>query len=1406
MRAWSVVLSWSVMLFASSSAQASVMFGSAPNPSDADLVMWLRADALALADGAALAGWPDASARGLELRVGGAASPIFRANRLNGLPGVQFDGGAVLSATRAVDLANEHTIVIVAQARSIADDHADTFVSYCDQPRAPAADGCETSFGVQQLHGQRRLRSRYPGADAWEPATPAVLAALSGVAILAQQRVSGNALRSYVMNPTQPVLRADAGAWPSASGRKTLFIGGPPAALSGDVFEVLVYNRALGPLEMQELFDYLTRKWLPNASPLSRVVLSAASSGGGFETFGASATDEAGSLRIMPASAAHSPDVWYRDRGATNFDLLDGALEFVVRASPPSHRGATEPIRLLDLDGGGGGLSLSLTSGGSHALQLELAANQQPIVSVGGAAFAREDSSAYRMAATFSTDRSSGRVTAKLFAAPLDAIIDLASSPFELANATSTGSLDALARGTSSRGSSDPARRATSRDSLPLEHAFAAADGFSLRAPAGRAIDQVRVWSGVPARLSPLPRLPPIADPVRPDPEPALPPDFESFYPPLSAAGPSRGAPRIAEWTRTGSAGDSLALTGADLSAFAGRDEGKDTGFLVFGQSGEALDLTPASILRLQGRRAVIQLDRALPTSTLYWIWPKNAHGYGRPIAVNQTEVWWLGPQRATPGQNVSIYGRNLSHAEGTSDAYVYLKPRGSAPGQWLAPQHVNPYKVDAALPSQLANGEYEIWAHNGHGAHYGWSGPLALTVDDGVLWDGPTFDLHADGGKGATDDAAIQAAIDAASRSGERATVRLSAGTFEVKQTIWLRSHVRLIGAGKAATTLHGSGQLGSHALIFLDHTQTNEIADLTLDFGTALPLQGGDGFVITGDSRRLRMRNVRLQALHDQQLLMYIQLFDATISDCDFVGPQVALLHSAQVAFDRCNFYGTRDSTLLLLANGVRELSVTHCTGQDYDTSATAPPNGWSQGRFINIVNGQRISRDVYLGENATLGLGVNPNFNNQNTGEQICWDEAQGQFIDTPRASDNLTGSDTGMLTFGRPAPPLSEDRSLIAVVVAGAGEGQFRDVLAVDGKQVTVGPRWNVVPDATSRVALGSFHERAVAYRNNLDGKAAQGAIKAHTSAAAIEPYGGVLDLVCDANSVTDCRHGVYVMGHALDLPSAPISMQPSLFHLYVNNAIRRSREAAIVTASSNVASELGGFGFMFRGNLVENALQDAVTFVYGDQGHNLDMVTFDRTVESDTPVGFSLNYNGAPHVSTGSLLLVDNQFARGGAAARDISVAAGHDGATDVWLQGDVLGGVAPTSSASSTILHAPAPEISARQTSSAGTSAHAPPEIPVRELAASARARGGPIALYFMVYNVSTVPMTYPLQIDPAKRWLSAAPPLEVAGGSAARYELRCDPAGLRPGEYSATVYVGADRLRAISVNLTVLP
>jgi len=1340
-------------------AHASVMSGSVPDPDDVDLVLWLEADSLQLQDGAAVTIWPDVRGRGLAARAGSTA-PVYSADRLHGLAGVCFDGAARgLVVDNSVRLGREHTIIVVGHARGT----GDSLISACDGASCVSLD-------VRKLGSQPAMQVRYPQLDLAEPASSAVSERLDGPSVLAQTRASEKYVRGYVGEVTPPLIRVSTPTGVVDAKSSVLRIGGtddPATALTGDVFEVLVYDRALGVNELREVFEYLNAKWFPGPAPKARVV----SQSGGAD----------------PSTAAHSPDTWYRDRGRSGFDLLAGSLDLFARFSKVSRRWSSRDAPLLLIDGGANGMSLSIRATGPRALEARLAAKDgvdQETWSLVAAADGVDivPDALYHLALTLETNSLDGRVTAKLYAAPQNTPIDVAQTAFEIARAIAPPIDDPNA---------DPAARACAPSTGGIAtnltvHAFGSASGLRWNRGVAR-VEQVRVWRGVPPVFDAVATYPDLERVVAPRPEPGYPDEFDPFSPPIAASSPARGAPALAEWTRSANAGDSLALTGEQLTAVSGDDTGKDTHFAVFGQSAESRNLSFASVQRVERRRGVIGLDEALPTSSMYLIWPGNQHGFGRPVAVNRTEAWWIGPDRATRGDVVQVYGRNLSHDQGTSTAWLYLKPVGRKPGRWLAPVSVNPYRVGFAVPDDLANGTYELWSHNGHGGRYGWSEPLSLAIDDGTVWNGVTVDVSANASDALPDDAEVQTALreaeQAARSSGRNATVRFAAGRFLFAQTLRLPSNVRILGAGKGKTVLTGTSKFApnSHLVVF-DQTHDIEIADLTLDFGPVM--RAAPAFVMNGFVENLRVRNVRLIALHDpNQQLMWLIAKRAQFTGVDFFGPLAAVAGSTQVAFDRCNFYLTSGGITLFAVGGIRELSVTRCTAQDYNLGDDTTGAGWSQGRFVNIVNRAGVSRDIYIGENTTTDLGVHPKYPGQNTGEQISWDEASSQPVSKVVRAVNDPRSDSSSLQLSAAPHPLEPGWGYVAVVIDGKGEGQIRDVTAVEGDTIRVNPTWKVVPDQSSRLALGGFHERAVVYRNRLDGKAILAQQSSHSASSGIEPFGGVSNLISDGNTITDCRFGLYAMGE----PATP-----TLFNLYANNFVIGARYAYTLDARGTTASAIGTYGQVFRGNSVASSIEDTGHFAVTALPGNLDMLVFDRNVSTDTAAGYVFKDWGQPSAAIGSLVIVSDYLDRGTAplagsyAMNAPTFASGREAVFRPVLRGSVWTNFAAKFSGKWI----------------------AAPEAPWRRLTVSAKAGRPPVSVEVSLLNGSSSAVTYRISAQPSAAWLAIARPLlELEPQAEGTVSIACDPSKLRPGRYEATLYIeGAEPKRAVSIQFTVLP
>jgi hypothetical protein len=315
---------------------------------------------------------------------------------------------------------------------------------------------------------------------------------------------------------------------------------------------------------------------------------------------------------------------------------------------------------------------------------------------------------------------------------------------------------------------------------------------------------------------------------MSPSPVPVFPASFGAFSPPVTNNTAGAGTPELAEWTRSNGPGDTMALAGNRLSLFTGDAAGRDTRFVVFGQSGPVQVVSDALIQRLDGGQAAITFPDTLPSASMYMIWPRNSNGYGKPALVNQTEVWWIGPDAVQKGATLSIYGRNLGI---NGSCHLYIEGYG-----WLESTSANDYRADFLIPETFSGGRYTVWAHNGMGREYGWAKPLTIDVIDKVVWNGSTYDVTDFGAKGdgVTDDfGAISAAINAA-ESDQFSTVYFPAGTYAIAGRLPMKwkDKIRYMGAGMDQTIITPHPNHASSAspnYIIYNTSNNSEFRDLT-------------------------------------------------------------------------------------------------------------------------------------------------------------------------------------------------------------------------------------------------------------------------------------------------------------------------------------------------------------------------------------------------------------------------------------------------------------------------------------------------------------------------------------------------------------------------------------------------
>jgi len=761
-----------------------------------------------------------------------------------------------------------------------------------------------------------------------------------------------------------------------------------------------------------------------------------------------------------------------------------------------------------------------------------------------------------------------------------------------------------------------------------------------------------------------------------PNPEPATPGD--TFSPPISSGmSPASCSPEIAEWTRFVGPGNSVVLSGSQFSNYGGSSLGQDSAFWVYGQSnGGNGTLSPLSIQTLgQARdRVILTLPASLPNSC-YLIWPQNSAGLGAPVVVNQTDFWWLGPNVAAPSQTISAYGRNFFYNNVTPE--VYVGPLGG-PFNEVNPVSWNPYKIDFQVPGALANGNYQVWVHNGHGGHWGWSGPQTLTVANGFSWTGPAVSVTNTAFAGGADPSgtndsynAIEAAIVSATAlaaTNANATINFPAGNYQVSKDLIPPSNVRWLGAGMGSTTITARNNFKSSCLLGPNNPNSSnniEIDDMGFAAGPTiasspyltnnLPQTGS----ITNELIWLRA----LKNIHFNQVDFEAQgaiTFDCSsdtlvfFNNCTFLGGNntSTTLYSvgpSQVFINGCNFYGTDDAGGLIGISAVHGLSVTNCTGQDWNNSSTLSGLGWDQGRFLYGNTAYNSEREIYAGNNSTFQLAIRPGAPDTNAGEQYLW---EGNYT---LASGNPEGASANTLILSSLSGVMNDAELGYweAIVVAGPGLGQHRLITGYDGNStITVSPPWQSIPQTSSQVIVAEDLDKVVLYQNFIQGKSNYATFV--SSSLGIEPYGNSYDFIADGNNIQQVRTGINSYSRA-ETNRDDGSIEPCYFNMYLNNQVNGSLvgAASVISDWSSSNTNYPGilyFGNTFRNNTLDYSMNAGYQLSLGNirsiPGTQIDMNIFETNVVSNTPL--AVNCVGSATATLlgpelGNTLFNSNQF-------------------------------------------------------------------------------------------------------------------------------------------------------------------
>ncbi|MEI8195254.1 MAG: glycosyl hydrolase family 28-related protein, partial [Phycisphaerae bacterium] len=765
---------------------------------------------------------------------------------------------------------------------------------------------------------------------------------------------------------------------------------------------------------------------------------------------------------------------------------------------------------------------------------------------------------------------------------------------------------------------------------------------------------------------------PDLPSPTTPSDNPALPTAFDPFTPPVSSAAPAATSPTIAEYTRSATPGDSLALTGDALSSYSGTDLGKDTGFITFGQTANSLATAAATVPASEVDKATLTLDSSMPAGSDYFLWASNSQGYSQPVLINKTDAWWVGPDIASAGQTISLYGQNLSYHGGTTSAWIYIKPVGNGAGQWGTVTTVNPYKVDFVVPASLANGTYEVWAHNGSGGKYGWSSPVTLTVSSPGVWTAATFNVktqYGAVGDGVTDDTtAIRNAITAAHLS-PYSTVYLPTGTYLVTSMLQMYSNLRFLGDGATLSIVKGGTAAISYS-VFRPGSTGAPLSNITFQNMAIDVSANGANNCVNGTANNLRFSNVNLWNLTGGATITLYGVDHVYLTGCNNYGGTLYINNSSpagnparQIFIDSTNFYGANDRPLFQNNGGMSQFAATNNTGQDFDNTVTT---GWSKGVWWKFLDGGATSEEgFYFSNNTSTALGVRPGYPDQNWGEQYSWEQDYSQFVAGPNHNATVTASvvsaTASTLTFNATVPvPLGADQYM-AVIINGKGIGQWRTISLYNGTTITLAHPWNVIPDATSTISVIAGVDHVAIYSNHINGKQEDVTSVSDTGSTGIQAYGGIFGLVADGNIISTIRLGLanYAMAERDPATSTnppweyPINyFEPNYFGLYINNTLQNNRGAIWLSgmpdsyAPAIPATYLTGM--VYRHNTIIGPVVAGVeVYAAGTSPATyrwLDMNLIENS--SITNASTAVDLTAGNPSQLGNLILLNNTFDRG----------------------------------------------------------------------------------------------------------------------------------------------------------------
>jgi hypothetical protein len=536
-------------------------------------------------------------------------------------------------------------------------------------------------------------------------------------------------------------------------------------------------------------------------------------------------------------------------------------------------------------------------------------------------------------------------------------------------------------------------------------------------------------------------------------------------------------------------------------------------------------------------------------------------------MLLNLPDPWWLrgdgSATAAAPGGWLRIFGKALHF-----DAPSHVRIEGASRKIKLVAQaskDTGGYALTVALPADLPTGLYTVAVHNGFGGSNAWRPAGHIQIRPTPIWKQEVFDVSKFGPTTNDCTAAVKAALaKAASNSG--GVVHFPRGRYLINEELVIPPFVTLKGEGEGLVNLYWPNR----------EQPLNSLISGTDDFAVedlAIYTSGIHKNAITGRNN-VRVQRVRIRANFYQRH--------------DFVGkahagiPLVAassanagagvMITGDNVVITDCDIYHSDKAITLketfggLIARNRLDYGFTplQCYGLSrviFEDNECAGAGLWASGSGFGLYHScatyhlyfahNRI-RQAYGGDGeclttdghgtAYVGKIANVQGGQITLADEIRWGSGDKHLIPEKHFQFGLNK--------WRPKGDFATEEwhGVTLYILGGRGAGQYRNLLAGAGKQVTLEQAFTIPPDTSSIVSIGKFQGRHLIVGNEFrDGR------------FSVQLYAPCCDCIVAENQVW--RTASMSTGASLGL-RAPITgdprdiwvVEPGWFHQFLNNHI------------------------------------------------------------------------------------------------------------------------------------------------------------------------------------------------------------------------------------------------------------